>query len=1027
MKTFFCNRTVDKGEMKRLIKWVLLNYGTEKTTRLIDQLKTMGFHYATHAGLSLGIDDLRIPPIKSTFLKNADQDIYENDLRLQRGQITSVQRLEKALDIWNTTNDTLKTEVIKYFRATDIFNPVYMMAFSGARGNISQVRQLVGMRGLMADPQGQVLDFPIRRNFREGLTVTEYMISCYGARKGLVDTALRTASSGYLTRRLVDVAQSVIIQQVDCHTTQGLQIIPNAKQMDSQLIGRVLFDNVIDVETGRIIGYKNQDISPALALKLVKQPTLTIRSPLTCKFHAVCQLCYGWNLAQQKLVQLGEAVGVLAAQSIGEPGTQLTMRTFHTGGVFAGEVTEKVYSPHAGTVFYSVNMRGRKVLSKYGEIAFLTFEPIQIKVKNLNQTSILNFPALSLLYVAPGQVIEAHQSLAELSRIEVKRKMMQFDQEAENLRKEFTASQSGQIFLPQRYRSLSTSFGISQVSNYTEMWLLGGFICNSQELIPGDKMNLISHPMSWKSLNTPGKVQPKILVDSFMSRTNRTNRDLSDMDRYFLTNFQLTDKTNLSSDTLTFIRNYYLELNNSVSTAIGEKACSFTPVNLSVSFKFKALQFAFQKLLAMQTTATKGYRNKTVSKFSVYSKLKLSRLTKYSRLSAAPPTFQDSVKKLTIPMPMNPLMTVFANNFALQNVVTANKLSIENLYSFAGNLKISGNFLPLPTTSNIQTFKPTITKGILMPFGIKQTTTDLSLELNKMENKAVMAMSGEIRAVNCLLNDEHQTAFKVNPSELTVKLGDYARIEDQLTRTETIPLSGQVNFLNSDNTVVRSVQPYLLVPGSELQVSHGRLVQKHTVLGTLISAESKGGDIVQGLPKVDELLEAREPQHKLFTSMHAKLSTLFYQYGKMYGLREGCELSFQKIRQFLVQEVQDVYQSQGVYIGDKHVEIIVRQMTTHVVVIDPGKTGLLPGDIIDIRRIEQLEHEGSFAGVKYRPILLGITRAALMAESFISAASFQETKRVLAKAALEGQIDWLTGLKENVILGRLIPAGTGLY
>jgi len=245
--------------------------------------------------------------------------------------------------------------------------------------------------------------------------------------------------------------------------------------------------------------------------------------------------------------------------------------------------------------------------------------------------------------------------------------------------------------------------------------------------------------------------------------------------------------------------------------------------------------------------------------------------------------------------------------------------------------------------------------------------------------------------------------------------------------TETIPLSGQVNFLNSENVVVRSVQPYLLVPGSELQVSHGRLVQKHSVLGTLVSAESKGGDIVQGLPKVDELLEAREPQHKLFTSMHAKLSTLFYQYGKMYGLREGCELSFQKIRQFLVQEVQDVYQSQGVYIGDKHVEIIVRQMTTHVVVIDPGKTGLLPGDIIDIRRIEQLEYEGSFAGVKYRPILLGITRAALMAESFISAASFQETKRVLAKAALEGQIDWLTGLKENVILGRLIPAGTGLY
>src|SRR6056300_1264758 len=432
MKTFFCNRTVDKSEMKRLIKWVLLNYGTQKATRFVDHLKTLGFHSAKTAGISLGIYDLRIPPVKSAFLKNAEKDILDNALRYTRVQITAVERLEKALDIWNTTNDTLENEVIAHFRETDIFNPVYMMAFSGARGNISQVRQLVGMRGLMADQQGQVLDFPIRRNFREGLTVTEYMISCYGARKGLVDTALRTASSGYLTRRLVDVAQSVIIQQVDCHTTQGLQIIPNAKQMDSQLIGRVLFENVIDVETGRIIGLKNQDISPALALKLVKQPTLTIRSPLTCKFHAVCQLCYGWNLAQQKLVQLGEAVGVLAAQSIGEPGTQLTMRTFHTGGVFAGEATEKVYSPHNGIVFYSKQARGRKIVSKYGEVAFLTFEPLQVKIKNDNTTSVLEFPSFTLLYVPPGQTVGEHQSLAELSRIENKQNFQQFEAGTEN-------------------------------------------------------------------------------------------------------------------------------------------------------------------------------------------------------------------------------------------------------------------------------------------------------------------------------------------------------------------------------------------------------------------------------------------------------------------------------------------------------------------------------------------------------------------------------------------------------------------
>ena len=602
MKTFFSNRTVDKGEMKRLIKWVLLNYGTEKTTRLIDQLKTMGFHYATHAGISLGIDDLSIPPIKSAFLQNAENDIYENDLRLKRGQITSVQRLEKALDIWNTTNDTLKTEVVKYFRSTDIFNPVYMMAFSGARGNISQVRQLVGMRGLMADPQGQILDFPIRRNFREGLTVTEYMISCYGARKGLVDTALRTASSGYLTRRLVDVAQSVIIQQVDCQTTQGLRIVPNPKQIDSQLIGRVLFENVIDVETGRIIGYKNQDISPALALKLVKQPTLTIRSPLTCNFHAVCQLCYGWNLAQQKLVQLGEAVGVLAAQSIGEPGTQLTMRTFHTGGVFAGEATEKVYAPHGGILFYSKKVRGRKVLSKYGEIAFLTFESLRVKIKNSVESSVLEFPAFTLLYISPGQQILAHQSLAELSRVETKRKFEQFDSGADNVQKEFFADRSGQIFVPQLQNSLKSAKSkfLKSALNYSEMWLLGGTLFQSNLLIQGDNIKTALHPIHRDETRYP-KTQQNPLSDfynlnfSMVAPKSNLLENFTLNDRVILKQFQLGKHRRLSSEHLNFVRSYYLELNKTVSNEVSSKPCVIkSGVHPTLGFKVKHL--AFQQL-----------------------------------------------------------------------------------------------------------------------------------------------------------------------------------------------------------------------------------------------------------------------------------------------------------------------------------------------------------------------------------------------------------------------------------------------
>jgi len=1000
MKTFFCNRTVDKGEMKRLIKWVLLNYGTEKTTRLIDQLKTLGFHSATDAGISLGIDDLRIPPIKSTFLKNADHDIVENDLRLKRGQITSVQRLEKALDIWNTTNETLKTEVVKHFRSTDLFNPVYMMAFSGARGNISQVRQLVGMRGLMADPQGQILDFPIRRNFREGLTVTEYMISCYGARKGLVDTALRTASSGYLTRRLVDVAQSVIIQQVDCQTTQGLQIRPNPKQIDSQLLGRVLFETVVEAETGRLIGAKNQEISPALALQLVKFPTLTIRSPLTCKFHAVCQLCYGWNLAQQKLVQLGEAVGVLAAQSIGEPGTQLTMRTFHTGGVFAGEATEKVYAPHSGKVFYQSHVSGRKVLSQYGETAFFTFEPLQVKIQERGnpqraRCSIFQFPPFTLLYLAPGQEISINQSLAELSRLESNTNSLQFDENLDQVKKPFFTQKSGQIYMPEA----EASIGRAKKSS-TELWVLGGALVKTKYLGVGDLFQAKNCLDQSKKPARP----PKFLRTgrpSSPSLSSSVSSSLSSKDMKLFQTLHLSKLSNLSADQANFVRTQYLELMLAASPSRSRTAGK----SLEFGTGFcKTFHFQLEKAGPKPGLST--------------------RLNSFKKKSGLNPLMLLSAKKLTGPKLVGgePFHALDGSTFwtSSQELPSLDFSSLK-LFSESSPWKKSGTFLPNPTQICFEKFNPAFVDG---KFQALSASTS-SVQLGSVESK-----SGEVRAQNCVLTKEEETALKTR--KLQGKLGDYKRVEDLLSASERVPISGQIQFVTARpsgalSVLLRKVSPYLLVPGCTLEVTQGSLVSEGSLLGTLVSAESTAGDIVQGLPKVDELLEAREPQHKLLNSMHTKLSTFFYQYGKMYGLREGCELSFQKIRQFLVQEVQDVYQSQGVYIGDKHVEIIVRQMTTHVVVIDPGKTGLLPGDIVDIRRLEQLEKDGFFAGVKYRPILLGITRAALMAESFISAASFQETKRVLAKAALEGQIDWLTGLKENVILGRLIPAGTGLY
>lgn len=342
----FRNQIVDKGQLKRLITWAFTNYGTARTAQIADKLKDLGFRYATKAGVSISVDDLQVPDSKRDLLEAAEEEIRNTEQRYSRGEITEVERFQKVIDTWNSTSEVLKDEVVTNFRKKDPLNSVYMMAFSGARGNISQVRQLVGMRGLMADPQGRIIDLPIKTNFREGLTVTEYIISSYGARKGLVDTALRTADSGYLTRRLVDVSQDVIIRELDCGTNRGIFMKPMTDgdrvliPLKDRLLGRMLGADVIHPTTGETIAKRNQHIDDDLAAEIGKAAVeeVILRSPLTCEAaRSVCQACYGWSLAHAKMVDLGEAVGIIAAQSIGEPGTQLTMRTFHTGGVFTGD------------------------------------------------------------------------------------------------------------------------------------------------------------------------------------------------------------------------------------------------------------------------------------------------------------------------------------------------------------------------------------------------------------------------------------------------------------------------------------------------------------------------------------------------------------------------------------------------------------------------------------------------------------------------------------------------------------------
>ncbi|MFZ9319401.1 MAG: DNA-directed RNA polymerase subunit beta'', partial [Vulcanococcus sp.] len=299
----FRNRTIDKKQLRNLMAWAYKNHGTAATASLADELKDLGFHYATQAAVSISVDDLRIPGEKARLLEEAEQQITDTEERYRLGEITEVERHTKVIDTWTETNERLVEEVKKNFNENDPLNSVWMMANSGARGNMSQVRQLVGMRGLMANPQGEIIDLPIRTNFREGLTVTEYVISSYGARKGLVDTALRTADSGYLTRRLVDVAQDVIVREDDCGTTRGIPINADEKgRYAAKLVGRLAAEPVLDGEGNLIVDRDGEIDAPTTArIEAAGVKTVVVRSPLTCEAaRSVCRKCYGWALAHNE-------------------------------------------------------------------------------------------------------------------------------------------------------------------------------------------------------------------------------------------------------------------------------------------------------------------------------------------------------------------------------------------------------------------------------------------------------------------------------------------------------------------------------------------------------------------------------------------------------------------------------------------------------------------------------------------------------------------------------------------------------
>ena len=926
----FINGLLKKKGLQQLVQYSYLRQGLELTVRMLDRLKDLGFLYATKSGLSIGIDDLVIPAEKARLVEDAKRDVIEVEKQYNEGAITDREKKNKIIDIWSGVTEKIADEMFEGMENLDhegqAFNPVFVMADSGARGSKQQMRQLAGMRGLMAKPSGEIIETPITSNFREGLTVLQYFISTHGARKGLADTALKTADSGYLTRRLVDVAQDVIISEIDCGTLDGIDaqaIVESGEIIEplrDRIIGRVALEEVHDPVSQDVICDANAEIGEELASDIQEAgiERVKIRSVLTCASRrGVCARCYGRDLGTGKLVELGLAVGVIAAQSIGEPGTQLTMRTFHIGGTASGAEQSTHVSKHEGTAELKgvqavwFDERGREVDAGGGKAreGVVMNRTGELVVRDAQGRAREHYELVygARLKVREGETVEIGETLVEW----------------DPYTRAILTEQPGTVHFEDIEKGVTFEEKFDEVTGLTERIII----------------------------DAPEENQPAIRIVS---------------------------RHALPVGSLLHVRKS--------GTEVGAGA-----------------ELATQPDGAIIRAALPGkVRFENVEKHVVH--------------------FED----------------------------------VEHRYE-----------LPDGAT-------PKVAEGAEVAAGAELAAVP--------DGKPVVAgQAGTVRLVGGGAEAEGTAPSAVVIEERRVDAGDEAEAAAAAGALAAIPfrangerrriLGGEPDEKRQPVAVVEG-RRYAMPARAHLMVSDGDDVTATAVLAKIPRETTKTKDITGGLPRVVELFEARKPRE---TAVISEIDGTVKQGGIVKGVRKiiivpdeaGAEpreyslprsvhlnvqegdrvragdplmdgpsnphdilsvLGEKALHSYLVNEIQEVYRLQGVAINDKHIEVMVRQMMRWVKIEDVGDTELLVDEQVDKFRFAAenervLAEDGQPA--TGRPLLLGITKASLSTDSFISAASFQETTRVLTEASISGKVDHLRGLKENVTMGRLIPAGTG--
>ncbi len=889
------NRVMKKGELRNLISRCFRVCGIKDTVLLADRLKDFGYKFATKAGISLCISNMIIPDRKNEIIDVAQGEINEVEKQYKDGLITEGEKYNKVVDIWTRASDEVAAEMMREIQITKLdgkpqeiqgpagFNPIYMMADSGARGSKDQMRQLAGMRGLMAKPTGEIIEQPITANFREGLTVLQYFVSTHGARKGLADTALKTANSGYLTRRLVDVAQDSIILEKDCGTRDGIEVeaLREAGEiiqpLSERILGRTALGDITHPADGTLIVANGQEIDEEIAIAIEKSgiDRLMIRSVLTCRAkRGVCAKCYGRDLAHGKLVEIGESIGIIAAQSIGEPGTQLTMRTFHIGGTASRRAERHVISSELkGTIEFTPDVRLVRstggdlvVMSRKGELIIRDENNLPREKHELIYGAHLRLKSLNGLHPAIEAAPAKDISPADLPQYakELKSGAARLT-DLMNNKQALTAAQNELRPLYDRVQSWAVSKGLMS----PEGQLLEE-AANSQEA-----RDLV-------------KIWPEV--------TGLMGQAAQVLDEYDLKSE--TDIQRLGSD-------YQLAIDKPGEFVDWDP---FTvPILTEVSGYITFEDMEEGKTMIERVDQVTGKSSKVI-------------------IESKQADIRPRIKVLDANG--NPLMTSKGTPAVYPLPVNAILMVEERMRVHAGEALAK---IPRETTK---------TKDITG--GLPRVA-----ELFEVRKPKEVAVISEIDGI--------------------VAFGKQTKGKRKVIITPEIG----------------EAKEYLIPKGKHVTVHEGDFIRA-------------GEPLMDGAANLHDILSIR-------------------------GVKD--------LAKYLVDEVQQVYRLQGVKINDKHIEVIVRQMLRKVRVKSPGDSEMLSGESADRMKFEVMNEKLMAEGktpATAEPVLQGITKASLSTESFISAASFQETTKVLTEAAVAGKTDQLAGLKENVIMGRLIPAGTGL-